>query len=121
MTHHGHDFHDDPSLAGFWSNLKGWRLFLTMRNAQHYTYTDLAAGQTLTASRWAGRTSEDRTTALEEDAPPLGSTSGIAPDGVDRGSLDTPKHDRRTSPLLARTGHYGRIAAASQRISSMQS
>jgi predicted dienelactone hydrolase len=41
MTHRGHDFHDDPSLAGFWSNLKGWRLFLTMRNAQHYTYTDL--------------------------------------------------------------------------------
>jgi pimeloyl-ACP methyl ester carboxylesterase len=41
MTHHGHDLRDDPSLAGFWSNLKGWRLFLTMRNAQHYTYTDL--------------------------------------------------------------------------------
>ena len=33
--------HNDPSLTGFWSNLKGWRLFLTMRNAQHYTYTDL--------------------------------------------------------------------------------
>jgi predicted dienelactone hydrolase len=41
MTHQGHDTHDDPSLAGFWSNLRGWRLFLTMRNAQHYTYTDL--------------------------------------------------------------------------------
>jgi dienelactone hydrolase len=41
MTHQGHDLHNDPSLAGFWSNLKGWRLFLTMRNAQHYTYTDL--------------------------------------------------------------------------------
>jgi hypothetical protein len=41
MTHQGHDTHDDPSLAGFWSNLKGWRLLLTMRNAQHYTYTDL--------------------------------------------------------------------------------
>jgi predicted dienelactone hydrolase len=39
MTHQGHDMHDDPSLAGFWSNLKGWRLFLTMKNAQHYTYT----------------------------------------------------------------------------------
>ena len=41
MTHQGHDLHNDPSLTGFWSNLKGWRLFLTMRNAQHYTYTDL--------------------------------------------------------------------------------
>jgi len=41
MTHQGHDWHNDPSLAGFWANLKGWRLFLTMRNAQHYTYTDL--------------------------------------------------------------------------------
>ena len=41
MTHQGHDVHDDPSLAGFWSNLRGWRIFLTMRNAQHYTYTDL--------------------------------------------------------------------------------
>jgi dienelactone hydrolase len=41
MTHQGHDLHDDPSLAAFWSHLKGWGLFLTMRNAQHYTYTDL--------------------------------------------------------------------------------
>jgi hypothetical protein len=41
MTHQGHNIHDDPSLAGFWSNQKGWRLFLTMSNAQHYTYTDL--------------------------------------------------------------------------------
>jgi predicted dienelactone hydrolase len=41
MTHQGHDTHTDPSLAGFWSNLRGRRLFLTMRNAQHYSYTDL--------------------------------------------------------------------------------
>jgi predicted dienelactone hydrolase len=51
MTHQGHDFRNDPSLAGFWSNQKGWRLFLTMRNAQHYTYTDLEQflGQLLSA------------------------------------------------------------------------
>ena len=51
MTHHGHDTHSDPSLAGFWSHLRGWRLFLTMRNAQHYTYTDLEQflGQLLSA------------------------------------------------------------------------
>jgi hypothetical protein len=51
MTHHGHDTHSDPSLAGFWSNLKGWRLFLTMTGAQHYTYTDLEQflGQLLSA------------------------------------------------------------------------
>jgi predicted dienelactone hydrolase len=41
MTHQGHDIHSDPSLAGFWSQLRGRRLFLTMRNAQHYSYTDL--------------------------------------------------------------------------------
>ena len=27
MTHQGHDTHSDPSLAGFWSHLRGWRLF----------------------------------------------------------------------------------------------
>lgn len=41
MTHQGHDTDSDPSLAGFWSHLQGWRLFLTMRNSQHYSYTDL--------------------------------------------------------------------------------
>jgi dienelactone hydrolase len=51
MTHHGHDTHSDPSLAGFWSHLRGWRLFLTMRRSQHYTYTDLEPflGQLLSA------------------------------------------------------------------------
>lgn len=51
MTHHGHDTHSDPSLAGFWSHLQGRRLFLTMRHAQHYSYTDLEQflGQLLTA------------------------------------------------------------------------
>ncbi|MGZ4250429.1 MAG: alpha/beta hydrolase [Solirubrobacteraceae bacterium] len=51
MTHQGHDTHSDPSLAGFWSHLLGWRLFLTMRNAQHYSYTDLEQflGQLLSA------------------------------------------------------------------------
>jgi hypothetical protein len=41
MTHQGHDTRSDPSLAGFWSHLQGWRLFLTLRDAQHYSYTDL--------------------------------------------------------------------------------
>lgn len=51
MTHQGHDTHSDPSLAGFWSHLRGRRLFLTMRHAQHYSYTDLEQflGQLLTA------------------------------------------------------------------------
>lgn len=41
MTHQGHDAHNDPSLAGFWSALHGWRRFLSMEHSQHYTYTDL--------------------------------------------------------------------------------
>jgi hypothetical protein len=51
MTHQGHDTHSDPSLAGFWSHLRGWRRFLTMRHAQHYSYTDLEQflGQLLSA------------------------------------------------------------------------
>lgn len=51
MTHADHDTQNDPSLAGFWSGLRGWRLFLSMRNSQHYTYTDLAEflGQLLAA------------------------------------------------------------------------
>jgi dienelactone hydrolase len=51
MTHQGHDTHSDPSLAGFWSHLRGWRRFLTMRSAQHYSYTDLEQflGQLLSA------------------------------------------------------------------------
>jgi predicted dienelactone hydrolase len=51
MTHQGHDTHSDPSLAGFWSHQQGWRRFLTLRNAHHYSYTDLEQflGQLLTA------------------------------------------------------------------------
>jgi len=41
MSSHGFGPRDDPSWRGFWPNLRGWRLFLTMRNSQHYTYTDL--------------------------------------------------------------------------------
>jgi dienelactone hydrolase len=41
ITHQGHDTRTDPSLAGFWSHQRGWRRFLTMRSAQHYSYTDL--------------------------------------------------------------------------------
>jgi hypothetical protein len=51
MTHQGHDTQTDPSLAGFWSHLQGWRLFLTLRNSQHHSYTDLEQflGQLLAA------------------------------------------------------------------------
>jgi dienelactone hydrolase len=41
MTSQGHTFQSDPSLAGFWSALRGWRLAVSMRNSQHYTYTDM--------------------------------------------------------------------------------
>jgi hypothetical protein len=30
----------DPSLVGFWADLTGWRLFLTMPSAQHLSYCD---------------------------------------------------------------------------------
>jgi hypothetical protein len=30
----------DPTLVGFWANLTGWRLFVTMAAAQHLSYTD---------------------------------------------------------------------------------
>jgi len=30
----------DPTMVGFWARLTGWRLFLTMPNAQHLSYTD---------------------------------------------------------------------------------
>jgi hypothetical protein len=39
MTRQGHDARDDPTLAGFWAGLGG-RLFLALRNAQHFTFTD---------------------------------------------------------------------------------
>jgi dienelactone hydrolase len=41
MTSWGHTFQTDPSLAGFWSGLRGWRLAVTMKNSDHYTYTDM--------------------------------------------------------------------------------
>ena len=41
MSSHGFGPRDDPSWRGFWPSLRGWRLFLTMRHSQHYTYTDL--------------------------------------------------------------------------------
>jgi hypothetical protein len=53
MTSQGHatNTHSDPTLAGFWSHLRGGRRFLTMRSAQHYSYTDLEQflGQLLSA------------------------------------------------------------------------
>jgi dienelactone hydrolase len=40
FTSQGHDGQDDPTLAGLWAGLRGWRLFLTLRNSQHFTFTD---------------------------------------------------------------------------------
>jgi hypothetical protein len=40
MTSQGHGIQDDPTLAGFWAGLSGWRLFVALRNAQHFTFTD---------------------------------------------------------------------------------
>jgi hypothetical protein len=40
MTHAGHGPRDDVTLAGFWANLNGWRLFLTLTDSGHYSYTD---------------------------------------------------------------------------------
>jgi len=40
FTRHGHNAHSDPTLAGFWSGLRGWRLFLALRGAQHFTFAD---------------------------------------------------------------------------------
>jgi hypothetical protein len=40
FTRQGHDARDDPTLAGFWAGLKGRRLFLALREAQHFTFTD---------------------------------------------------------------------------------
>ena len=31
---------EDPTMVGFWANLTGWRLFLTMTGSQHLSYTD---------------------------------------------------------------------------------
>src|SRR5260370_11181448 len=40
MTHAGPGLHDDATLDGFWANLSGWRLFLTLTESGHYSYTD---------------------------------------------------------------------------------
>jgi len=40
MTHAGHGPHDDATLDGFWANLSGWRLILTLTDSGHYSYTD---------------------------------------------------------------------------------
>ena len=41
MTRQGHDARNDPTLAGFWAGQRGWRRSLALRNAQHFTFTDL--------------------------------------------------------------------------------
>ena len=40
FTRQGHDARDDPTLAGFWAGLRGWKLFLALRHAQHFSFTD---------------------------------------------------------------------------------
>ena len=51
---------EDPTMVGFWANLTGWRLFLTMTGSQHLSYTDyedflsqLAAAGIISASQAA--------------------------------------------------------------------
>jgi Platelet-activating factor acetylhydrolase, isoform II len=40
MSSAGRGPDDDPTWAGFWPSLPGWRLFLTLEDSEHYTYTD---------------------------------------------------------------------------------
>jgi dienelactone hydrolase len=40
MASQGHHALTDPSLEGFWSGLRGQRLFLGIADSQHFTYTD---------------------------------------------------------------------------------
>jgi dienelactone hydrolase len=40
MSSAGRGPDDDPTWAGFWPSLSGWRLFLTLEDSEHYTYTD---------------------------------------------------------------------------------
>ncbi|MGH3402211.1 MAG: alpha/beta hydrolase family protein [Streptosporangiaceae bacterium] len=40
MASGGHRLDDDNTWAGFWRNLSGWRLLLSLRGSQHYSYTD---------------------------------------------------------------------------------
>jgi hypothetical protein len=51
---------EDPTMVGFWANLTGWRLFLTMTGSQHLSYTgyedflsQLAAAGIISASQAA--------------------------------------------------------------------
>jgi len=79
MSSHGFGPRNDPSWRGFCPNLRGWRLFLTMRNSQHYAYTDLeefltqllAAGiiprklASLLVTQWIGTVNPARAVAAE--------------------------------------------------------
>lgn len=40
MSSAGHDLSVDPTWAGFWADLSGWRLLLSLKNSGHYSYTD---------------------------------------------------------------------------------
>lgn len=40
MTRQGHDAQNDPTLSGLWAGLKGWRLFIALKDAQHFSFTD---------------------------------------------------------------------------------
>ncbi len=40
FTRQGHDTQDDPTLAGLWSGLRGSRLLIALKDAQHFSFTD---------------------------------------------------------------------------------
>jgi hypothetical protein len=40
MSSQGHGRDNDPSWAGFWSHLTGWRLDLRLQGAMHASFTD---------------------------------------------------------------------------------
>jgi hypothetical protein len=40
MSSDHHDLADDPTWGGFWPDLSGWRLLLSLKDSRHYSYTD---------------------------------------------------------------------------------
>jgi predicted dienelactone hydrolase len=40
FTRQGHDAQNDPTLAGFWAGLSGPRLFIALKDAEHFSFTD---------------------------------------------------------------------------------
>jgi len=40
MSSEGHGLKNDSTWAGFWQDLTGWRLLLSLKGSAHYSYTD---------------------------------------------------------------------------------